>query len=96
MTERDAFDLDILRQRIFSNALYRCEVCGGPLMRYGTPQLAHRVPKSKANLRKYGATRVHHERNLAPVCSLKCNSAVIVHGIAETELMASIGGDDNE
>jgi hypothetical protein len=93
MTERESFDLDIVRQRIFANALYRCEVCGGPLMRYGTPQLAHRVPKSKANLRKYGPARVHHERNLAPVCSLKCNSAVIVHGTAEAALMASIEVD---
>ena len=59
-----------------------CEVCGEPL-RCHTCQLAHRVAKSKMNLKKYGKEFIHSDTNTALVCSLKCNSAVLVRGKEE-------------
>lgn len=56
----------------------RCEVCGQPLA-LSDCQLAHRVPKTKGNLRTYGPAIIHHELNLACVCSLRCNSAVLLN-----------------
>lgn len=55
----------------------RCEVCG-KLMSLADCQLAHRVPKTKYNLKAYGPEVIHHELNLACVCSLRCNSAVLL------------------
>lgn len=63
------------REEIFCQAGYMCEVCGKAL-RMGQPQLAHRIPQTKANIWKYGSKVIHHRLNLAPVCSLKCNGAV--------------------
>lgn len=56
----------------------RCEVCG-KLMSLADCQLAHRIPKTKYNLRTYGPEVIHHELNLACVCSLRCNSAVLLN-----------------
>lgn len=66
MTARDKLEANDRREELFAAALWRCEVCGRPL-RAGVPQLAHRITKSKANLRRYGARVIHHPRNLAPV-----------------------------
>ena len=55
----------------------QCEVCHQPLA-LGDCQLAHRIPQTKYNLRTYGKTVLHHEYNLAAVCSLGCNSAVLL------------------
>ena len=60
-----------------------CEVCNGPLT-LGTPQLAHIVEKSKPNIKKYGLEVIDHPDNLKLVCSLKCNSAVLI-GKSKTE-----------
>ena len=56
-----------------------CEVCSEPLRAY-TCQLAHRVAKSKMNLKKYGKEFIHSDTNTALVCGLKCNSSVLVRG----------------
>ncbi len=55
----------------------QCEVCHQPLA-LSDCQLAHRIPQTKYNLRTYGKTVLHHEYNLAAVCSLGCNSAVLL------------------
>ena len=55
----------------------RCEVCHQPLA-LSDCQLAHRIPQTKYNLKTYGKTVLHHEYNLAAVCSLGCNSAVLL------------------
>lgn len=41
-------------------------------------QLAHRIPKTKANLKKYGERIINHPINLVLVCSLRCNDSVLV------------------
>ena len=55
----------------------QCEVCHQPLA-LSDCQLAHRIPQAKYNLKTYGKTVLHHEYNLAAVCSLGCNSAVLL------------------
>ncbi len=71
----------------------RCEVCG-KLMMFDECHLAHRIPQSKHNLKTYGKEVIHHELNLACVCSLRCNSRVLrnlaTHPIEGKELIERI------
>lgn len=73
MTEREAFTLDETRRYVYARAGYRCEVCGGLL---NVPQLAHRIPQTASNLKRYGKKIIHHPVNLIAACSLRCNAAV--------------------
>jgi hypothetical protein len=77
MTDRQKLDIAEKRLAIFEKSNWMCEICGKSLQS-GQPQLAHRISQSKMNLRKYGEEVIHHAFNLAPVCSLKCNSAVLI------------------
>jgi hypothetical protein len=77
MTERQKLEANEKRDAIFCRCGWVCEVCGRPL-REGVPQLAHRISKSKMNISMYGQDVIHHEFNLAPVCSLLCNSSVLL------------------
>ena len=61
-----------------------CEVCGEPLRRH-TCQLAHRVAKSKMNVKKYGKEFIHSDTNTALVCGLRCNAGVLVRAPLEIE-----------
>jgi hypothetical protein len=71
----------------------QCEVCHQPLA-LSDCQLAHRIPQTKCNLKTYGQKVLHHEYNLAAVCSLQCNSAVLMspatHPIEAAELITKI------
>lgn len=86
---------DILEMKIHLLAKQggRCEKCHQPLA-LSDCQLAHRIPQTKYNLRTYGKTVLHHEYNLAAVCSLRCNSAVLLspatHPIEAAELVTKI------
>ena len=73
MTERQSLEASEQREQIFRDADYRCEVCGKSIYTYGTPQLAHRIAQTKANIKRYNLAVIHNRLNLAPVCSLKCN-----------------------
>ncbi len=81
------------REQLFAAAGYICECCGGPI-RKGVPQLAHRIASSKTNLRAYGKRIIHHPLNLAVVCSLMCNSSMLIGNdiIAEAALVKRIEG----
>ena len=57
---------------------WECEVCG-QMLSLATCQIAHRIPKTKYNLKTYGKHVIHHPKNLACVCGLKCNSAVLLN-----------------
>ena len=74
----------------------RCEKCHQPLA-LSDCQLAHRIPQTKYNLKTYGKTVLHHEYNLAAVCSLGCNSAVLLspatHPIEAKSLIGRIQDD---
>ena len=54
-----------------------CAVCGR-FLSFGQPQLAHKAEKSKSNIAKYGLEVIDHADNLELVCSLRCNSAVLI------------------
>lgn len=68
-----------------------CAVCGAPL-RWGQPQWAHRIPKTKYFLEKYGDEIINHPKNLKLVCSLYCNDKVNIqnHPIEIRELVKDI------
>ena len=93
MTERERFIYQENRMRLMVERGCTCEVCGNHLD-YGNLQLAHRLPKSKGYLKKYGKEVIHHPLNLATVCSLKCNDAVLLdpktHPIEAQELIEKI------
>ena len=70
-------------ERIWSNKFMRqrgqCKVCNS-FLSVGQPQLAHIIAKTKANVAKYGLEIIDSEHNLELVCSLKCNSSVLIGG----------------
>jgi len=71
-----------------------CPVCGNPM---DAPQMAHRIPKHKKYLRRYGPAVIHNRLNMVAVCSLACNSAVLIdpatHPIEAGELAKTIRDD---
>jgi len=93
MKERDKLEAIEKKQKIIAERGFRCEVCGKPVS-YQTASLAHRIPKAKSYLKRYGEDIIHHRMNLAVVCSLRCNSAVLLdpktHPIESDELIKKI------
>jgi len=78
MTEIDREDQ---RRRVFARGGYCCAICGKPLCHHDTqPQLAHRIANTKANRKRYGSDVIDDDRNLWPVCSLRCNDACNIGG----------------
>lgn len=66
-----------------------CAVCGAAPAIF----LAHRIPQTKANLRRYGRAVIHHSLNLVGVCSNPaCNDRVLIDGKPEEKrrLLAQI------
>jgi 5-methylcytosine-specific restriction endonuclease McrA len=97
MTERERFDYQENRIRLMVERGCKCEVCGKPL-HLGNLQLAHRIPATKGYLKMYGKEVIHHTLNLATVCSLRCNDAVLTdpktHPIEAQELLRRIHEKD--
>lgn len=93
MTLKERLDMLELKLRMLTKNGHKCEVCNRPIS-LDMAQLAHRIPKTKHNLRTYGKEVIHHEKNLAIVCSLQCNSAVLLneatHPIEAQELVNDI------
>lgn len=75
MTERDSFEIAETKVRVFKRDNYTCRACGGSILYYCTPQLAHRIAATESNIKKFGKCVIHHDLNLAATCSLKCNDA---------------------
>jgi len=95
MKSRESLELSILKEEIFKSVDYRCEVCGKSVYTYGTPQLAHRIAQTKANIKRYNLAVIHNRLNLAPVCSLKCNDKCNIGNRPEQvkELVEKINAD---
>jgi hypothetical protein len=57
-----------------------CGVCGKliPGRNLFSSEIAHRIPQTKSNLKKYGEEIIHHDLNTVLVDSKKCNSAVLI------------------
>ena len=88
MTDRERARIEETKRAMI--ALYpMCQLCGlAPSI-----QLAHVIPQTRGNLRKYGKRIIHHPSNLRAVCSLACNSAASLgcNPVAEAALVARIG-----
>lgn len=76
------FDANERRDELFAAASW-CSLVSGQPLGTGTPQLAHRLANTNANLAKFGPEVLHHALNLVPVRDLKENARVLIH--AETE-----------
>ena len=78
MIDRKLFEFQMKKQRIYIDRRGLCEVCGRFVL-YSDYQLAHRIPKTKFNLKMYGPEVIHHPMNLALTCGLRCNAAVNIN-----------------
>jgi 5-methylcytosine-specific restriction endonuclease McrA len=90
MTERQRFTVAETKERLFKRDMYTCRICGDPIRQHGTPQLAHRIPQTKSNLKRYGKEVIHHDDNLWSVCGLQCNAAALIHGEEIEQLAKAI------
>ncbi len=79
MTVRDRLAALEQREAIFARDGWLCQNCLKPI-RSGQPQLAHRIPQTKAMIAKWGAEIIHHPDNMASACSLYCNAALDLRG----------------
>lgn len=98
MKEKDKFYANELRERLFAVAGYQCFYCGDRAY-----ALAHRIAKSQANLKKYGAEVIHHPKNLVVVCDKpSCNDRANIGNNPRKrdklvkEIMAEIGWWEEE
>lgn len=73
MTAREKFEIAEKKLLILVERGYQCEICG-TIITDNTAQLAHRIPQTKANLKKFGPEVIHSAENILVVCSLRCNS----------------------
>ena len=91
MTAKQKLESQEKKIQIYNARIATCEVCGKNIP-FNDCQLAHRIPKTKMYLKKYGVEIIHHEMNLALVCGLRCNSAVNIgmNPIAVGELVNKI------
>ena len=69
-----------------------CGVCGNELTNAFTAELAHRIPQTESNIRRYGKKVIHHDLNMVLVCSKKCNSSVLINNkpIRKAQLISHI------
>ena len=77
MTAREKMEAEDKKIRIYNSRCGICEVCK-KVIPYNQAQLAHRIAKSKPNLKKYGEDVLSHPKNLALTCSDKfgrCNDS---------------------
>ena len=75
MTEREKFRIAETKEFVFARDSYQCGTCGRSIYHYGTPQMAHRIAATEANIKKYGKEVIHHPGNLVSACCLRCNDA---------------------
>ena len=74
MTEREAFNFRELKLHILAQQQGKCLFCDAQ-----ATELAHRISKSKRNLKRYGKAVIHHPRNLIGTCS-RCNQLALIDG----------------
>lgn len=75
MTEREKFQIAEMKEFVFARDGYQCATCGRSIYHYGTPQMAHRIASTLANIKRHGKAVIHHAENLRAVCCLRCNDA---------------------
>lgn len=75
LSAQQKLDMTEKKIRIIEKQNYICPVCKKELN--GVVELAHRICKSKANIKLYGWEILDHELNL-PATHKECNSAVLI------------------
>lgn len=73
MTALQKLEANEMRDKIFRRDSYTCVKCGKSIYE-DSPQLAHGIAKTKANIKKYGLSVINHPLNLFSVESSACNS----------------------
>jgi 5-methylcytosine-specific restriction endonuclease McrA len=76
VTEAEKFYINENRMELFDRDNWTCQICGEPILLYGTPQAAHKIKQAKHFIQKYGRDIIHHPENIKSVCSLECNAKV--------------------
>lgn len=66
-----------MRKKKLALSGYTCEVCGRSINEYNC-QLAHIIPQTKVNIKKYGKDVIHNELNMRIVCGLECNAKAMI------------------
>ena len=93
MTGNDKLLAEEQKYRIYVEQSCRCFTCGFPVP-WSMAEAAHRIPKTKPYLKKYGAKVIHHRQNIAVTHPGKCNSSVLMdpktHPIEAAKLVAAI------
>ncbi len=94
MTAKEKLEAQEKKIQIYNSRNCTCEVCNKNIS-FSEAQLAHRISKSKPNIKKYGKKVIHHNLNLALTCSDKfgrCNDSVNINNnpIAIGELIKDI------
>jgi 5-methylcytosine-specific restriction endonuclease McrA len=77
MTQKEKFKIAETKLRVFIRDDYICQNCFGYIYQYGTPQLAHVLPATKSNIKKYGKDYIHSDDNLKSACCLYCNGRLM-------------------
>jgi len=77
LTECEKLEIEEEKERRINETLY-CEICNGPLRRFGCPQLAHGIQKYDRTYKKFGYELVNSKYNTKIVCSLDCNQKAAI------------------
>ena len=79
---------------VFNRDKWHCVVCGKKID-WSTGQMAHRIPKTKQNIKTYGLKIIDHPFNLKTTCCLRCNSAVLINNrpVEKEQLIEAIKRD---
>lgn len=95
MTEYDKLVANEAKEKRYRQALGQCEICHKQITR-SEAQLAHRIPKHKKYILKWGQSVINHELNLMLTCP-GCNSKAILspatHPVEAQELVDVILAD---
>ena len=75
MTEREQLKIYDTKTQLCSQQNYSCQICGASINTYNC-QLAHIIPQTKSNIKRYGKEFIHSQNNMFAVCSLECNYKV--------------------
>ena len=76
--ERRSVQIEKTRALVYERDAGICQNCGSSVMWPG--QLAHILSQSEMNIARYGAQVIHHSENMALVCCLECNDAMLIDG----------------
>ena len=77
MNEKKQDLINKTRKRLLMRSGWKCEICGKYINDHNS-QIAHKLSKSKMNIKKYGLTFIHGDHNLNIVCGLECNQKASV------------------